>query len=224
MAKSRLLALPLIALLLYLSYLAAGIGIADLYAYSPRQQVEHWQHSNTAPQSEAITTALNSIDQAIDWAPDNGEYRDLKGILLYYRALELTVAGDQRSFTELTSASLASYRIAARLRPRWPYSWANIALMKAALNQFDEEFAQAVDNATRFGPWENAVNISITEAGFVGWHQLSETTRQQVLENTLRGLKRNNNQIKQRLKALNKLTLACIHIPSGPARKKLCGY
>lgn len=220
----RILTIPAIGLLIYLSYLAIGIGIADLYSYTPRQKIEFWQDNQAQPESAELAQALSNIRRSISWAPDNGEYRDIEGLLLYYQALNEQSNGNTPGFTELTNSALNSFRKAAELRPRWPYSQANIALIKSALDQYDQEFEQAIERATRFGPWENAVNISVTTAGFAGWHQLDTQTQKRVLENTERGLKRNIKQIKQQLKAINKLNLACIHIKSGSSRKKLCGY
>ena len=218
------LIIPTISLLLYLSYLAIGIGVSDLYAYSPRQKIEFWQNQQKSPTPEELQKALINIRSAIHWSPKNGEYHDIEGLLLYYQALNQHTQQNTAAFTDLTQHALNSFRIASELRPHWPYSYANIAMMKSALNQYDDEFSDAITQATRFGPWENAVNVTVTVAGFAGWHKLTEQTRRLVIENTERGLNRNTKRIKQQLTAINKLNLACIHIQSGHSRKKLCGY
>lgn len=222
--KRFLLIIPIISLLLYFSYLAVGIGIADLYAYSPRQKIEFWKNQQIPPSASELQEALTGIRSAIHWSSGNGEYHDIEGLLLYYQALNQHAQQNIAGFTELTQTALSSFRTASDLRPHWPYSHANIALMKSALNQYDNEFLHAISNATTFGPWENAVNVTVATAGFAGWHKLDTQTRQLVLENTERGLKRNIKQIKQQLIAINKLNLACIHIKSGKSRKTLCGY
>ncbi|RTE65219.1 hypothetical protein EH243_13330 [Amphritea opalescens] len=224
-SKQRLLiTLPLIIALCAAIFYSVSIGFADLYGYSPRQHLKHWQKTGHTPTPDELEQALSSIHTAISKDPRNAEYRDMQGLLNYYQAINSYQQGDQALFIEYTQQALASYQQATRLRPNWPYSWANLALMKAMLQQYDSEYAQALTQAMAFGPWENDVNIVVAEAGMLGWFQLNSQIQDSLIKNIERGIKRNGKSIKQRLSAINKLGLACIYIEESKQRKRLCGF
>ena len=223
--KQRLLlTAPVILLLTIACFYTIPIGIADLHAYSPRQHLEHWQSQGSMPSQAEVTAQLGNIEQALDWQPDNAEFHDIKGLLNYYLAIHSYHDGDQHGYDSHLQASLQSYRNATQLRPNWPYSWANLALMKAAAATFDDEYRTAIHKATNLGPWENGVNINISEAGLIGWAFLDSATKAIVTDNLERTIKRNTKQLKLRLTAINKLGLACILLKSSKERKWLCRF
>lgn len=215
---------PLLILLLAASIAAISAGVADLYAYFPRQHLEHWQNTGKSPSETQLTQALGNIETARRWQPDNAEYNDMQALLLYYQAVTQYQRQDQSGFTATTRQAIDHYRQATLKRPNWPYSWANLALMKAAIQQFDQEYLHALQRATELGPWENAVNTSVAEAGLLGWPHLDQTTQMAVIKNIERGIKRNKKALKQRLGAINKLTIACINLQASIDRKQFCGF
>ena len=222
--KRLLITFPLVLSLLFAIAVTFRFGIADLYAYSPRQSLEHWQKSEKAPAELELLSAIKSITSAISWQPKNAEYRDIEALLYYYQAIQLNQTNNISGFKEMVLKSAASYRQSTQLRPNWPYSWANLALMKASAQQFDDEYQFSINQAIALGPWENAVNISITEAGLMGWKELNSSTKAAVVENIERTIKRNTPALKQRLIAINKLGMACIHLKASKERKRLCGF
>lgn len=76
-----------------------------------------------------------------------------------------------------------------RLRPGSPYTWSNIALLKARLHQPDREFESALRNAALLGPWEPEVQIALADAGFRHWNALAPETRAALRANTVRALR-----------------------------------
>lgn len=148
----------------------------------------------------------------------------MHALLNYYQALQKYHGDDNAGFLSSTQLAANSYREAIKSRPNWPYSWANLALMKAAINQFDSEYQHAINQAVILGPWENAVNISVAEAGMLGWATLPPATQTAVIANIERGIKRNNNVLKKRLSAINKLGLVCLYLQGSKERKRLCGF
>ncbi|WP_315983495.1 hypothetical protein [Aliamphritea spongicola] len=127
-----------------------------------------------------------------------------------------------RDYGQLMSQSLDLYRQASTLRPHWPYSWAGLALSKAKLSQMDEELFQAIDNSVLYGPWENAVNISIAEAGLLSWRYLPQAQQEAVLANIDRGLKRNYKEIRNIATQVNQTALLCDKLPDSKEKAKLC--
>lgn len=222
--KRLFITLPLVLTLLLVSAFAARFGIADLYAYSPKQSLEHWQKSEKIPTESELSSAINSITSAISWQSENAEYRDIEARLYYYRAIQLNQKKDFSGSRAMVQQAITSYRNSTQLRPNWPYSWANLALMKASIQQLDDEYQFALNRAIALGPWENAVNVSVTEAGLIGWKELNSATQAAVVKNLERTIKRNAPVLKQRLVAINKLAMACIHLRASKERKRLCGF
>lgn len=221
--KQRLLiTIPLIAALCIAIFYSISIGVADLYGYSPRQHLEHWQKKGLTPSAAELDDALIGINSAIRWHPRHAEYHDMQALLHYYQALDAYQQGGHEEFTQLTQQALAGYQQATQLRPHWPYSWANFALMKAMLQQFDEEYRFALTQATTLGPWENGVNLAVADAGMLGWLYLDKQTQTAVIDNIERGMKRNNKALKHRLTAINKLGLACIYLKESKQQQRLC--
>ena len=93
--------------------------------------------------------------------------------------------------------SLAQYREAAAMRPGSPYVWANIAMLKARLNDMDFEFYGALERAGRLGPWEPQVQIAMVDVGLASWSWLAKPGREWVLGALERGLLRQEPEIKR---------------------------
>ncbi|MGB0733341.1 MAG: hypothetical protein ACPGPF_06225, partial [Pontibacterium sp.] len=51
----------------------------------------------------------------------------------------------------------------------------------------DSEFYLAVEKATELGPWEEAVLLTITQAGLYAWPSLNDLGRARVVANIHRG-------------------------------------
>ena len=131
--------------------------------------------------------------------------------------------GSPADCRKTTFEAIEGDRKATQVRPNWPYRWASRALRKASGRQFDTEFEGALIKAVTLGPWENSVNISVAEAGLLGWTSLAPSTQNAVIENIERGLKRNAPALKKSLKAINKLGMVCIYLKASNERTRLCG-
>src|SRR5665647_58262 len=67
---------------------------------------------------------------------------------------------------------------ALRLRPTSPFLWANLALTKLYLNEFDDEMRSALRHADELGPWEPTVQQTILFVGLAAWQDLDSGLRQ----------------------------------------------
>lgn len=82
---------------LLLIFIAAGIvsvraGIADLYSYSPRQHLEHWQKIGKTPSPDELAEALNNVESALSWQ------KNQRGILGYACPPELLSSATEISW------------------------------------------------------------------------------------------------------------------------------
>ena len=162
--------------------------MGDISAYQVRYAIEAWEDKGDLPPAEELTAALTSIDTALSWEARNGEYLEIKARLLYYQALN-SIMQDPTSYPKtLFEEAVSLHRAALEVRPQWPYSWANLALMKAFANQYDDEFNLALYNANQYGPWEFPVQLTVTQAGVMNWDGLGLVQKAIVAANAQRGL------------------------------------
>ena len=218
---SRKLALIPALFLLLLGIPVIKWGIADIKAYPARYAIAEWEKDSRFPSQEELDKAIKAINTAISWQPNNPEVSDLKGRLNHYKAL---ISENQLVRNSALQEALKSYKHSIAQRPQWPYSWANLALIKAQLGEFDNDYKQAIRQSATNGPWENAVNIAITEAGLIGWRTLSSEEQLLIIENIQRGMRRNLNHIKVIINRYNSRSLICAYLPKDRYRRKLCGF
>jgi len=139
-----------------------------------------------APAAE-WTRARESLRAAQALDPRQPAYLEDLARLYEQRARGLP-AGD-RLAREYLREALDLQRQALARRPGSPYTWSNVALLKARLAQADGEFERALRNAARLGPWEPDVQIALAEASFGQWRSLSPETREAMRANAERALR-----------------------------------
>ena len=168
------LALTASIALIWLIYLALNIALADIKHYP----VKHWIkkiETGQATTKADIDIAIATIQSAIKHTPNNAEYREYLARLYFLSAIDVYNKDNNnlKAFRDDLVNAYIQHKTALKHRPQWPYSWANLALIKAHLQQFDNEFADAIINAETFGPWEIASNQAIAMAGLTGWRKIS---------------------------------------------------
>jgi len=200
-------------------YTAFTWAMGDLYGYKVRYATSQWQERSELPSLAEVVQAMEDADAALGWETDNPEYKELKARVLYYRAL---INGpDSAGVADIREAALL-HRDAIELRPRWPYSWANLVLMKAHLGEVDDEYQYALEQAIRFGPWEQSVHISLTHAAVLSWSSLSKEQKSLYAGNIERGLVRDFRAMRTTLDAYQKRSVVCAYLKRSPKQKRLC--
>ncbi len=218
----KALAIIGIVLLIVMAYYSVRWMMADINSYPARNALLNQNNAGELIPADKLERAQASIDRSISWRSDHGDYYDIKASLSYYQALHAQAEKRWRDYGERMTQSRDLYRQATQLRPHWPYSWAGLALSKAKLSQMDDELNQAIDNSVLYGPWENAVNISIAEAGLLSWRFLPQAQQAAILANIDRGLKRNYKEIRNIAIQLNQTALLCEQLPDSKEKARLC--
>lgn len=200
-------------------YTACTWAMGDLYGYKVRYVTSQWQDSGTLPELSEIEMALSDADAALNWEAGNPEYLELKARVLYYRAL---VVGMSAGGLVDVAMAKALHLEAIALRPRWPYSWANLVLMKSYLNEFDEEYQHALSQAIRFGPWEQSVHITLAQAGAISWGMLSREQKRLYADNVQRGIVRSQGGVGAALDSFKKRSVVCAYLKRSAEQKRFC--
>lgn len=217
--KRKLTLIPALVLLGF-CFPAVKWGISDLNAYPVRYDIQRWQSDSRLPSREELSKTHVALQSSIHWNQDPELY-DYQGRLFHYEAL---ISENNLLKTTALRNALESFRHANTLRRQWPYSQANIALMKAMLGEFDQEYRQMLKLSASHGPWENGVNLALTEAGLLGWSTLNKQDKQLIVENIQRGIRRNMKHMKIIINRYNKRSLVCASIRRDRYQKQLCGF
>ncbi len=180
------LAFALAAFLLFLASVAAIRGLADAYSIHARRQLSRWSGEGKVPRLLEAAPLFAGVRRAIDLDGRNPTLISVHAYLYKQVGYSMRPVPDiSRSYNE---QALEAYRIAAPLRPAQAGTWANIALLKARLNQLDTEFSRAMDLSLELGPWQWDVQYNVAEAGFIFWSRLPERQKD-LLENLARATK-----------------------------------
>ncbi|MCV6621144.1 MAG: hypothetical protein OIF51_05265 [Cellvibrionaceae bacterium] len=221
---------PMVLIILVVIIFAFRFAMADAVSYPARYASDLWFKEDRLPTTEELDKALEEAESARSWNPYHAEYHDLKAYLLWLAILKEQrepQSESQARINSLAQQAIDLHKTAIELRPRWPYSWSGIALMKAYQQKFDQEFEQAVLQAARFGPWENTVNIQLALVGQIVWLELqsrgqnpegsdpsieAKKLKATIIENYNRGIRRNAKVIARNLKQSPHRYSICAHL------------
>jgi hypothetical protein len=178
-----------LVLLLALALLVAGarMVVAGIANYQAEAFLSAWTKAGNEPQARAWQVAHAAAQRAIDLYPAaDGDRFDRLGRIHSWQQFRQPYAAPAAS--DSRRAALEAYRAAVAARPTWPYSWARLAHSKLYLQEFDSEFAHALSEAFRLGPWRIGVNRELAEIGFSAWPHLNHSQRQATLESARRSV------------------------------------
>jgi hypothetical protein len=170
-----MIALPVFGLLVLIGTKAARIGWADFNSLEARYRVDQVARDSVQLNISTWLRMKDQLEAALDWDPANPVYHEYLANLYFMRAASAREQpGATRAFYEL---ALEQYLRTAALRPTSGYTHASVALVKFRLGQFDRDFSTAILLASKYGPWEKAVQDQVMEAGLPTWGGLREDVR-----------------------------------------------
>jgi len=166
-----------------------------------------WEAKRRLPSADEWKQGHGKLTEARALDPGQPNYLEDIARLHELRALSQK-AGEVPGQEDLRQA-LAYQREAARRRPGSPYTWTNIALLKARLAEADREFEAALRNAALLGPWEPEVQIALADAGFRNWDALAPDTRTALRANTVRALRWQDAKMFELARRTGRLDVLC---------------
>jgi hypothetical protein len=181
-----MIAVPALLVLLALAGAAAWRGQADFSGREARYRLDQAILGKAAMDETQWQYTRGLLERSLQMQPDDATFHEDLANLHFLRAAQLR--GDARQMKARYESALAEYLRAAALRPTSAYTHASIASVKLQLGQFDADFSTALLLATRYGPWESAVQEQVLAAGLRAWAVLSEPARQAVRGNLQRAL------------------------------------
>jgi len=190
-----------LVVLVGLCFHAGAMGLAHLQAMHAEHAMERWQVRGKVESERSMGDALASIDRAMQLHPDNPYLISLKARALEWRAY--SNGGAAKDYLQ----ALTLYREAARLRPIWPDTRAEIINVKLNLGQQDPELDNLVQRAHQLGPYTPAVHNAIVRAELAR----GNTTSELLQTHLLRGVQdhRSRGQVLQLVESYNQQDAAC---------------
>ena len=182
-ALKFILSISLILLCCWVIFQASKVALADISHYPLKYFIEKLKPTEL-PEIETLEKLQTKIQYSIDLRPNSAEYLEYIGRIYYLKALKqqrATSAEVRNTAQNSMRLALDAHVKATKLRPKWPYSWANLALIKSHLEEFDQQYLSAIDLAIKNGAWEIASNNAISQAGFNGWHRLDDNYKTKVV-------------------------------------------
>lgn len=200
--------------------------LGDFYGDRVAHSLESWMSDSVPPGEQVMEKHIGFANQAIDWSPDNGRYKELKARLLLLQLPSLSSAELFESIEQM----LDLHRSAVEARPQWAFSWANIARLKSLLRQFDDEYRLALANVMLYGPYEVGAYERVIKHALENWHSIDLDTQILVLQGLLNGAEINARaarSFKQSLVAQGLQEQVCeqlsAHFSLGIGRERVCG-
>lgn len=194
-------------------------GLADINVQPARRSLLLWESDVNTLNKTEWTIAYNSVSKAISQDPLNPELLSLMANVQEWK-IYLDKNDDENN--HYLSLALKNYRKAAELRPAWPYTWSQISLVKYRMGEIDQELQQAIENATKTGPWEPGVQQIIAEVGLGVWEELDFAMREIIVRNIDRGITMQPILMLNILKKYGQLKMVCYQKKKDPVITKFC--
>ena len=175
LTPTSLIASGLLILLCAWALLFAGKWlVAEYYANKVNDQIELWDSYGDIYFLEEWEAALDNINRAVVLHENSAELHRLKGFLHEWRRVAPYPEDDDLNpmqklrqtiqiQTDARQSALSAYRDSLALRPAWPQVWLKVANLKGALDEFDEEFYNAVERSYDYGRNLDFVQDNLTE-------------------------------------------------------------
>lgn len=182
----RLIAFLLIPCLLCLAWVAGSRGLADVYARPVINEIRDWQEGKRTLALKDWDRLQTGLEKALALDPDNPDTNHFMALALEGGYADYPPQAVAAEIPRRTA--LDYYRKAIRLRPVWPYTWIDLALVKYRLGERDAEFYAAWHRGVELGPWEPGVQRVAALIGLHSWSDLTKGDRTFTLEIIKKGV------------------------------------
>ena len=218
----RAAAAALFAMLALIALQAIGLGVSGLFAQLAQIEMENSGIETARPRAREVGRIEQHLYTSFRYASGNPWTLEQMGTLNLARMRASRVP---REAVALTRDARIRFRQALSQRPTSPFLWANLALAKLYLDEFDAEFMAALRHADELGPWEPIVQQAVIFAGLAAWQQLDPGSQQALVRTLERGALRNAEKMIQIVKSYRRFDLICgmsqyNRIVSGECAKK----
>jgi len=185
----------LMGILLWLIYLAASWGFADFLAGKVHHTMQQWETQEELT-TEAWQSTHATLARARYFDTHHPSLSEATGQSYYLLSNSNTITPAEKLMA--LQQALDYYLKAAKQKTASSYTWANIAIVKARLGQYDAQLLEALEYATLLGPWEPFVQRAVVDVGLAAWYRFPKEKRKKgrqiVFEAIERGMQKPTNK------------------------------
>jgi len=204
--RDKAICVALFILLALIAVQCARLGLAGLLVQRAQDVTDRWTSASRIPNLAVIRQADTYLTDSLEYAADNPWSLEALGALYLTR---MHAARNPREALALTRDARVRFLQVLKLRPTSPFLWANLALTKLYLNEFDDEMLSALRHADELGPWEPAVQETILFVGLAAWQDLDSGLQQKLAGTIARGASRNPRKMFEIVKSYTRFDLVC---------------
>ncbi len=213
------MAIGLIGIILCLIYFAVSWGFADLFVKQANYDLQQWEKQGRISQ-DSWKSIHTMLAKARYLEPYNPEILESQGTAYYqlyrYGAVKKIVL----------QQTLNYYLKAVQQKPVSAYIWANIAIIKFRLRQYDAQFLAALENAYILGAWVPFVQHAIAEVGLAAWYRLPKKFRKKgrtvIFATVERGMRKQARLMMTLIKRHKRKYVMCIYGRQKKVFAKFC--
>lgn len=216
----RVLAVCLVPILLYLGYESARRFVAAVYVHQARAEFNLWEQGKAKSTYQRWLAIKQDYATARQWEPDNPDLKFDLARVLAYRTDDDPVTSQQ--WIQRLQQALSLNIEGLSQRPTWPYAWGHFVAVKSALEQFDADFNQGLQNLWQYGPAEPSLLLLSTRIGLARWRYLPRETQTTVLHSVRNSLVMQPEQTLQAAQSANQLQWVCTTVEQTEKSQKIC--
>jgi len=207
LAKS--VTLSFMAVLIYLIYVAASWGLAELIGVQVRESLAKWQKQGVEqPEWNRVHDA--SVD-ALEFAPNSPDLMMTMGHVYFWRPIASDVTGSDRRLEKQRSfqQALDYFLKAVKQRPTSPSIWGEVTRFKHYLQQYDTEFFTAFENLAVYGLGSPFAQDIIAEVGLATWYKLPNNLQPHLIATIERRMQKEPDETLQHIKMYRREWVIC---------------
>ncbi|MEN8218120.1 MAG: O-antigen ligase family protein [Pseudomonadota bacterium] len=191
--------LGLMAVLIYLIYVAGSWGFAEFTGVQVRKYLAKWQNQGVE-QSEWNMIREASTD-VLQFAPNSPDLMITMGHVYFWQPSD--------SVLESQGSALDYFLKAVERRPTSSSLWGHITQFKHYLQQYDADFMAAFENAAVFGLGDPFAQHIIAEVGLATWYHLSSDAQSHLIATIERFMQKEPDNTLQLIKMYRREWVVC---------------
>lgn len=141
--------------------------IADINYENANTKLNSWDREKKIEKTTDYELALNSINSAIKFNPNNPHYLDTKARIIS-RGIVLN-NDEQEKYQEVISL----YHESLEKRKNWPVTWVELASVNAYVHGITPETISYINNALEYGPYNRFVITTASGIFLNNWESLN---------------------------------------------------
>lgn len=213
-----LLVLVTLAVLVPSGWIAGRWAIGSAYGSLADLSLLKWSAQGGVQSNDFVARLERRVDQSLAYDPGNPQWREASGRLSALKAQYAATGEREKHWAKAET----QYREAIALRPLWPYSWSNLAVLQYRAEGINEGFEQTFSRAINLGPWEPRVQRTAAGLAFAAWERFSGAMHDTLRPMLQRGMRRNWSRIIQTARVSGRLYFVCDEFELQPAARSLC--